>query len=229
MENIATTATSTPVNVSTGDPTPSTTDATGKTVDTTVTVDAAGEVDAGSTEYAEQLAQMQADLQKAKDEVESARRHCQQKDDEMRKLKRKNLTDPDAIEELEREVEEERTRLLQEAEATKREYTIKSNMFDVKQTLTEAGVSSADSTKLAGFITGEDADESIARAKAIVSVINKVANGKVKDATNAMLKDNAEEPPNGGSPAAANQTISRGAAAAQRYAETHINNIGGKN
>ena len=179
----------------------------------------------------EQLAAAQA-------EVESARRHCQQRDNEMQALKRKAATDPEAIaaleEELKAEAEAERQRLLEEAEAAKQSYIIKSNTLDVKQTLADAGVSGSDATKLASFITCEDSAESTARAKAIVSVINKVAkaqaDAKAKEATNSLLAENAEVPPNGSSAATATKApVSRGALAAQRYVQSHINNIGGTN
>lgn len=173
------------------------------------------------------LAEMETALAAAQAEVESARRHCAQRDNEIRKLKRMNLTDPEALEELEREVEEERERVLQEAQEARVEYAIKSNTLDVKNVFLEAGITSADCTKLAGYIVCEDSAESTARAKALVSVINKVANGKVKEATAEMLRSNAEEPPHGGDVPAA-PTVSRGAAAAQRYIQSHINNIGGK-
>lgn len=184
----------------------------------------ADQIDSGYV--TERLEELQAELEAAKAEVESARRHCQQKDNEMRNLKRKNLSDPDAIEALEQELEEERARIQQEGEARARELAIKSNAFDVRQVLSDAGVAGSDSVKLAGFITSDDLAESTARAKAIVSVINKVANSKVKDATNAMLKDNAEEPPNG---AAANQPVSRGALAAQKFNQSRQNYTGGNN
>lgn len=173
------------------------------------------------------LETLQAELEAAKAEVESARRHCQQKDNEMRSLKRKNLSDPEAIEALEQELEQERQRLIEEGEAAKREFAIKSNSFDVRQTLSEAGVPGSDSIKLAEMITSDDAAESTARAKAIVSVINKVAKEKVKEATNTLLKDNADAPPNGASSAATENTVSLGAAAAQRYAKQKANYTGG--
>lgn len=178
-----------------------------------------------SGDLAEQLEALRAERDAALAEREAARRHCQQKDNEMRALKRKNLSDPDAIEELEQELEQERIRLREETEAAQREFSIKSNAFDVRQVLTEAGVAGSDSVKLAGFITSEDLEESTARAKAIVSVINKVAKDKVKEATNTMLKDNAKEPPNGS--AATETQLSPGAIAAQRYNTLNKNKSGG--
>lgn len=174
---------------------------------------------------ADDVARLKADFEKAQKELESARRHCKQRDDELRKAKRRGVTDPQALEEIEREFEAERIKAEKEVEEIKREYAVKENTLEVKQILMDAAVSSADSTKLASFITSDDAEESAARAKALVSVINKVANSKIKEATNALLKENAEEPPNGGSTGAGAtpNKVSPGALAAQRYNEMHKN------
>lgn len=179
-------------------------------------------------EQNEQLAAMQEQLEAMKAEVESARRHSRQKEEEARRLKRQNLSDPEALAALEQELEAAEQQRQAEYEAKMAELAIQSNSFDVKQTLADAGVSSADCTKLAAFITSADATESTARAKALVSVINKVASAKAKEATNAMLQENADEPKNGSTPSDPKQpAVSAGAQAVQAYNE-RLKTLGGK-
>lgn len=192
-------------------------------------IDSAAE-DVASTETresllaAERIAAMEAEVEKLRQERDSAKRHASQREQEYRKLRKASLTDPELIAEMEAEqaeIEAEAARRDQEFQARQeemqREFAIKGNRLDVRQSFIDVGVSADDSVKLAEWITTEDADESALRAAGIASVIKKAAKAASKQREKAMLADNAKEPPNGVDANSGDKPVSRGAQQALRY------------
>lgn len=193
---------------------------------------AANPVDPGVAQLQSELAEMQRQLADMTKELDSARAHARQKTSEYRKLQKASLSDPELLEELEREREEERQALEKQqqelvaaSEQARREYARKSNLLDIKTEL--EGLPAEDRSAIAELLVDDDSKTSMSNAKLFRGVLERAMEGAVKAAVKAHLKDNATGIPAAGT-APATPAISRGEAAAKKAMERLTLRSGGK-